>query len=104
MKSLKSYKVIINKHETIVEDSALNNAKIIQNSKTRNKYQYTLYLVAKDIDDCLKRVKQNHFERFNSPAKSIEIERLKIEAPKSVVYHNSMKNLALAIHNLKESA
>jgi len=103
---LKSYKVVINKNEVSVDDTALNNAKVIQNTKKTSKNQYTLYLVAKDMYDCLSKAKVLHFDRFNSNAKSIEVEKLnkKISFDTPEIINNAIKNLVQAVVDQKEVA
>jgi|MDTC01.2.fsa_nt_gb hypothetical protein len=92
---LKSYKVVINKNEVAVEDTALNNAKLVQNTKKISKNQYTTYLVAKDVYDCLSIAKQVHFDRFKTAAKSIEIEKIskKINFDSPETISSAIKNL-----------
>ena len=103
---LKSYKVVFNKNEMLVEDNALNNAKIIQNTKKTSKNQYTIYLVAKDMYDCLSKAKEVHFDRFNSDAKSIEVEKLskKHDFNSPEIINNAIKNLVQAVTDQKEVA
>ena len=73
---LKPYKAIFNKNEMLVENNALNNAKVIQNIKTTNKNQYVMNIVATDVLDCLTRAKEIFLKQFNYNAKSIEIVKL----------------------------
>ncbi len=73
---LKSYKAIFNKNEMLVESNALNKAKVIQDTKSTNKNQYIMNIVATDPVDCLNRAKELFFKQFNFYAKSIEVQKV----------------------------
>ena len=94
---MKSYKVMFNKQEIQVEDNALNNAKIIQNIKTTSKNKFTMYLIAKDVYDCLNIAKKQYSSHYNDKPKSIEVEKLTSEPTKKVVYQQNIDNLVNAI-------
>ena len=76
---LKSYKAIFNRNELLVEDNALNDAKIIQKTKTTSKNEYIMHLVAEDVLDCLKRAKELYIKHFECNPKSIEIEKTSVK-------------------------
>ena len=76
---LKSYKAIFNRNELLVEDNALNDAKVIQKTKTTSKNEYVMHLVAKDVLDCLKRAKELYITHFECNPKSIEIEKTSVK-------------------------
>ena len=95
---MKSYKVMFNKQVIQVEDNALNNAKVIQNIKTTSTRPYTMYLIAKDVYECLKIAKVHYADHFNNDKpKSIEVERLISEPTKRVKFDQNMMNLVNAI-------
>ena len=94
---MKSYKVMFNKQEIQVEDNALNNAKVIQKIKTTSKNQYTMYLIAKDVYDCLKIAKEQYASHYEEKPKSIEVERLTAKPQNKVIYNQAVMNLVNAI-------